>query len=68
MAKKEIIISVEGKILKKLEEKSGDGGFDSVSKYVEFVLNEMVDNQGKQGYTPEEETAIKENLKDLGYI
>ena len=45
------------------------GEFKTIEEYVEFVLTEILkENEQEQAYTPEEEKAIKERLRRLGYI
>ncbi|RLF14808.1 MAG: CopG family transcriptional regulator [Thermoprotei archaeon] len=45
------------------------GGFSSVEEFVEFVLNEVISEEGTE-YTlsKEDEEKIKERLRSLGYI
>ncbi len=54
---------------KKYVENSG-GEFNSVEEFIEFVLKEVLEEEGeeKQVYTPEEEEEIKRRLKSLGYL
>jgi len=54
---------------KKYVENSG-GEFNSVEEFIEFVLKEVLEEEGeeKQVYTPEEEEEIKKRLKSLGYL
>ena len=46
------------------------GGFSSVEEFVEFVLSEVLSEEGAEGarLSEEEEEKIKERLKALGYI
>ena len=54
--------------IKKAVEESG-GGFKSVEEYVEFVLSEVVREEGEEpAYTPEEEEEVKKRLRALGYL
>jgi hypothetical protein len=53
-------------IMKRVE--ASEGQFKSVEDYVEFVMKEIVAEDEKRTYTPEEEEEIKKRLKGLGYI
>ncbi len=45
------------------------GGFDSVEELVEFVLNEVISEEGEEpALSEEEEEKVKERLRKLGYI
>lgn len=53
---------------KKFVEESG-GEFKNVEEFIEFVLKEVLEEEGEQPvYTPEEEEEIKKRLRALGYI
>ena len=53
---------------KKFVEESG-GEFKNVEEFIEFVLKEVLEEEGEQSvYTPEEEEEIKKRLRALGYI
>ncbi|HID06460.1 MAG TPA: CopG family transcriptional regulator [Armatimonadetes bacterium] len=55
------------KIKKQVEESGGE--FKSVEEFVEFVLREVVEEEGSEAvYTPEEEEEIKRRLRSLGYL
>lgn len=67
--------TVEVKIPKKLYDqvskmiKEEGLDFKSVDDYVIFVLKELLkEEEEAQVYSPEEEKAIKERLRSLGYI
>ena len=56
-------------VKRKVRESGGD--FKSVEDYVEFVLREIVKEEGEEGketYTKEEEEEIKRRLRSLGYL
>jgi len=45
------------------------GGFSSVEEFVEFVLNEVLSEEGvSRGLSKEDEEKVKERLRALGYI
>lgn len=51
---------------KKYVKESGE--FKSVEEFVEFVLKEVLTEEEESPFTKEEEEAIKERLRSLGYI
>jgi len=54
--------------VKKMVEES-KGEFSSVEEFVEFVLTEILEEEGEEPtYTPEEEEEIKKRLRALGYL
>ena len=52
----------------KEEVEKSEGEFKSVEEYVEFVLEELLSEEGEEVYTEEEEEEIKRRLRALGYI
>jgi hypothetical protein len=51
--------------------KDSNGEFRNVEELVEFVLNEVLkeeETEPDQVYTKEDEEAIKQRLKSLGYL
>ena len=67
-------ISIPLELVKKLEEKIKETDFKSVQDYVIYILKQIVseqeeeNNSEKDAYTKEEETDLKKNLEDLGYL
>ncbi len=65
---------VSVRISKKLYERAKryveeQGGFESVDELVEFVLEEVLSQEGGENvFSEEEEKKVKERLRDLGYI
>jgi len=65
---------VEVRISRELYEKARkfveeSGAFKSVDELVEFLLNEVLEEEsGEQGLTAEDEEKVKERLRSLGYI
>ncbi len=55
-------------VKKKVEESGGE--FKSVEDFIEFVLREVLKEEGEEEevYSPEEEEEIRERLRSLGYI
>lgn len=48
--------------------KLSQGKFQDVEGYIEFILNEVAEEQIDHIYTPQEEEKIKRRLKKLGYL
>lgn len=54
-------------IHRRVDESGGE--FKTVEEFIEFVLTEVLrEEEPEQVYTAEEEEAIKERLRRLGYI
>jgi Arc/MetJ-type ribon-helix-helix transcriptional regulator len=53
----------------RIEERVKATDFRSVDEYVEFVLEEVVKEEGEEkAFSEEEEKEVKRRLKDLGYL
>jgi Arc/MetJ-type ribon-helix-helix transcriptional regulator len=52
----------------KIEERVKATDFGSVDEYVEFILEEVVKEEGERAFSEEEEKEVKKRLKDLGYL
>ena len=70
--KTQIAVNIPEELYKKLEGRIKGTKFTSVSKYVTYLLQEVVTDTeigtGKEGLTKEEEQAVKQRLRALGYI
>lgn len=44
------------------------GTFSSVEELVEFLLRELLEEQGQQAMSKEDEEAVKDRLRRLGYL
>ena len=68
--KDEFTIVVSRKLFEKLKEKvsHSNGEFKTIREYVEFILEEVLDEDSFQVFNLEDEEKIKERLKKLGYI
>ncbi len=68
---KEIKVSLPDDLHKEIEKKIKDTSFDSMSDYVVFLLQQVieVDKSGSDSiYEAKEEEEIKRKLQELGYI
>lgn len=61
-------ISLSDELLNKLKEKLKETEFNSIQEYVGFILKQVVSEKSQEGYTKDEEEAVKANLKELGYL
>ena len=64
-----INIDVEEKNFLRLKEKSKFLDFSSLEKYIEFILEQTLEeDSSEEDMNEDEEKEVKEKLKDLGYI
>jgi Arc/MetJ-type ribon-helix-helix transcriptional regulator len=70
-----IKVSLKKPLAKKLHRRLKDTEFKSLSEYVNFILEEVINSLEDQEtdeedieYTEEEEEKVKQRLKDLGYL
>ena len=63
-------ISISAKLFNTISERvnSSNNEFSSVDEYVEFILNEVLEDENESVYSKEEEEKIEKHLKDMGYI
>lgn len=62
-------ISISSDIYEQIENKIKGTEFNSVSKYVEYVLKQVLEKTSeKEVYSKEEEEQVKKRLKGLGYL
>lgn len=55
------------KVISKRIEKSNQE-FSSVDEYVEFILNEIFEENSEKPYNKDEEEEIRKHLQAMGYI
>ncbi len=71
MPKDTVPVNISRSLYEKIEAKvkESKGEFKNVEEYVEFVLSEVVKEEGEENvFTPEEEEEIKKRLRALGYL
>jgi Arc/MetJ-type ribon-helix-helix transcriptional regulator len=70
MSKTNLQISEE--LALKLEKKIKETEFKSVQEYINYILGKVVSDieisDTEQAYTKEEEGAMRERLKEMGYV
>ncbi len=71
MAKDMISVEIPVEIYKKIENRIKDTEFTTVSEYVTFVLEEVLESleeDEEEVFSKEDEEKIKERLRALGYL
>lgn len=71
-------ININDELAKKIQARvKASEEFNSIDKYTEFVLEEVIkqtsdqadsDTETESTYTKEQEAAVKQRLEDLGYL
>ncbi|MBY9006511.1 MAG: CopG family transcriptional regulator [Candidatus Lokiarchaeota archaeon] len=66
-------VSIPKPLVDKIKERMIGTGFSSVSSYVTYILRQVLssiekDERTKQAFSKEEEEAVKQRLRDLGYL
>ena len=67
----EYTISIPKSLADKIEKMIEGTGFQSVSEYVAYVLEELIssmEEESEETFSKEEEEKIKERLRALGYL
>lgn len=67
----EIKIKLTKEHIEKLKNAATEAGFDSVEKYISYVIDQILDrleNKVKKTLTTEEQEKIKDNLRKMGYL
>ena len=70
MPKEDIPIKIPYKLAGKLSKKIKEAGFDTITSYVVYVLEQALssDDSEEDTYGEEEEKNVRERLKELGYL
>ena len=65
-----IEVSIPKKIYDAAIKKAKEAGFANINEFLVFVLEQLVEEEdlGQNVFTKEEEEAIKDRLRALGYI
>jgi hypothetical protein len=61
-------IKIPEEIATRLESRLEGSAFTSVDAFVAFVLGRLLEQPGGPGFSEEDERALKERLRSLGYI
>ena len=70
MSKERATVELPVEIIKKIKKRIKGTGFDSVSSYVAYVLDEILSESEDEDedFTEEDEEKVKERLRALGYL
>ena len=68
-----INIPIPKELAAKLEQKIKQTNFDSINKYIIYILEQVTSEENfnyenRQAYTEEEEAELKKELSDMGYL
>jgi Arc/MetJ-type ribon-helix-helix transcriptional regulator len=61
-------IALPDELVRGLERRIQGSSFPSVDAFVAFVLARLLERPGDVGFTEEDERALRERLRSLGYI
>ncbi len=64
------VVEIPAELYEKIERKTKELGFESVSEYVVFVLEEVLRSLEEEEKKPDQEyeAKVKKQLKSLGYL
>jgi len=70
MSKEKATLELPVEIIEKIKKRIKGTGFDSVSSYVAYVLDEILSESEDEDedFTKEDEEKVKERLRALGYL
>ncbi len=70
MSKDKETVDLPVEIIEKIKKRIEGTGFNSVSSYVAYVLNEVLSDieEEDEDFTEEDEEKVKERLRALGYL
>jgi hypothetical protein len=61
-------IHIPEDVARALEERIKGSSFESVEAFVTFVLARLAEQSGETAFSEEDERALKDRLRSLGYI
>jgi Arc/MetJ-type ribon-helix-helix transcriptional regulator len=70
MTEEKVKVELPKSIIEKIKKRISGTGFDSVSSYIAYVLDEILSEMedDKNDFTEEDEEKVKERLRALGYL
>lgn len=69
MAKESITIKLPYELAGKLSKKIGEAGFDTITSYVVYVLEQVLaETSGQEDSSEDDDKEVRERLKKLGYL
>ena len=70
----EVTVSISKNLADKLKERAKNKGFDSLSKYITYILRQVSTNieaeekSKKKEFTEKDEEKVKQKLRSMGYL
>lgn len=61
-------VEIPEEVARRLEARLEGSAFPSVDAFVTFVLGRLLEQEGGPGFSEEDERALKDRLRSLGYI
>ena len=63
-------VTISGRLYRLIEDRVADSEFTSVDEYVDFILEEVLDEEEEENQlsSEDEDREVKKRLKDLGYL
>jgi len=70
MSKEKATVELPVEMIEKIKKRIKGTGFDSVSSYIAYVLDEILSEpeDEDEDFTEEDEEKVKERLRALGYL
>ena len=65
---KYIEIKIPYELAAKLSSKMEQAGFEKLTPYIQFILEQVIDDGSEDDYSKEDEKEVRQRLKDLGYL
>lgn len=67
--KEKVTLKISADLAGKLASKMDEAGFDSLTEYVEFILEQVAENSDpSESVTEKDEEEVRRRLKDMGYL
>ena len=64
----EITIKIPTELAGKLAARMEEAGFDKLTEYITFILNQVLEGEEEIPEDENEEKEVREKLKELGYL
>jgi Arc/MetJ-type ribon-helix-helix transcriptional regulator len=70
MTEEKVKVELPKSIIEKIKKRINGTGFESVSSYIAYVLDEILNetDDDSDDFTDEDEKKVKERLRALGYL
>jgi hypothetical protein len=61
-------ISISKEIAEKLKKRASESGFNSLEDYINYILKQVLSKVESKSLTKDDEEAVKQKLRSLGYL